>query len=234
MQAAKKLKRATSHLVASVIAAALLLASGAADAGPKRCAAARGSKASVADRACKRGDDDGAKPTEEKGVSRVRSGAHIEVVARDLRLTEVARERLERIAARYHKATRRRLVITGGTRTPHRQAELMFQKLAHGEDIVALYENKQAATEVKNAHKEGVAKGLPRKGLIKVIREAIEAQITRGVYVSKHLKSGAADVRSRDMTPTREEAFRAAVSEEPGVVLLDERKSAEPHLHLSL
>lgn len=237
MERTSPTKKLLNQAVAWAIAAGLLLASGAASAGPKRCSAARGNKANVTDRACKRGDGGDAesnKPAEEKGVRRVRSGPHIEVVARDLRLTDIARERLERIAARYHKATGRRLVVTGGTRTPQRQAELMLEKLAHREDIVALYENKQAATEVKNAYTDGKARGLRKKGLIRAIAEVIEGQIARGVYVSKHLKSGAADVRSRDMTPPREEAFRAAVKEEPGVVLLDERQSAEPHLHLSL
>ena len=58
--------------------------------------------------------------------------------------------------------------------------------------------------------------------------------MARGVYVSKHLSAGAADVRSRGMTPAQEKALRAAVAAEPGVQLLDERGSAEPHFHLDL
>jgi hypothetical protein len=168
------------------------------------------------------------------GLRKVQAGPHIEIHARDMRLDDVARERLGRIADRYFKATHRKLVLTGGTRTPGRQAELMFEKLAHGEDIVALYENKAAATEVHDVYQEAVGKGLKKKALIKVIRERIESLISRSSYVSKHLKSGAADVRSRDMKPSQAEALRAAVKEEPGVTLLDERSSAEPHFHLSL
>ncbi len=167
-------------------------------------------------------------------LRKVPAGPHIEIHARDMRLDDVARERLGRIATRYFKATRRKLVLTGGTRTPGRQAELMFDKLAHGEDIVALYENKPAATEVRDAYREAVGKGLKKAALIKAIRERIESLIARGSYVSKHLKSGAADVRSRDMSPRQAEALRAAVKEEAGVTLLDERASAEPHFHLSL
>ncbi|MEO5860661.1 MAG: hypothetical protein ABIR33_17145 [Pyrinomonadaceae bacterium] len=165
---------------------------------------------------------------------KVKASRHIEVHARDMRLDDTARERLERIAARYFKATRRKLVLTGGTRTPGRQAELMFEKLAHGEDIVALYENKAAATEVRDVYQDALDKGLKKKALIKAIRERIESLISRGSYVSKHLKSGAADVRSRDMKPRQAEALRAAVKEEAGVTLLDERSGAEPHFHLSL
>ena len=50
------------------------------------------------------------------GLRKVQAGPHIEIHARDMRLDDVARERLARIAARYFKATHRKLVLTGGTR----------------------------------------------------------------------------------------------------------------------
>lgn len=167
-------------------------------------------------------------------LQRVKGNMHIEVLARDLRLTASDTERLKRIGARYFKATRKRLIVTGGTRTPKRQAQLMYNKLDHGDDIVALYENKAAATEIRNAYRDGTAKKLSRKRLIRTLAETIQAQISRGVYVSKHLKSGAVDVRSWGLSAKQEEALREAVKQESGVSLLDERNSAEPHFHLSL
>jgi hypothetical protein len=167
-------------------------------------------------------------------VKKIHSGPHLEVVARDLRLDDTSRERLERIAQRYFEATRRRLVVTGGTRTPERQAELMLEKLVHGEDIVALYENKAAVTEIRNLYRESSGVRQPKKQLIHALRDVITAQMDRGVYVSRHLKAGAADVRSRDLKAPQEAAFRRAVADEPGVILIDERASAEPHLHLGL
>lgn len=167
-------------------------------------------------------------------VRKIRSGPHLEVVARDLRLDDTASERLERIAQRYFAATRRRLVVTGGTRTPERQAELMLEKLAHGDDLVALYENKAAVTEIRNLYRESAGTRQPKKQLVRAVRDAILAQMDKGIYVSRHLKAGAADVRSRDFKAAQEAAFRAAVADEPGVVLVDERASAEPHLHLGL
>ncbi len=167
-------------------------------------------------------------------VRKVRSGPHLEVVARDLRLDDTASERLERIAQRYFAATRRRLVVTGGTRTPERQAELMLEKLAHGDDLVALYENKAAVTEIRNIYRDSAGTRQPKKQIVRAVRDAIVAQMDKGIYVSRHLKAGAADVRSRDFKAAQEAAFRAAVADEPGVVLVDERASAEPHLHLGL
>jgi hypothetical protein len=163
----------------------------------------------------------------------VRTGDDLDVQTGNLRLTEAARGRLERIAARFHKVTKRRLVITGGSRTPTRQAELMHEKLDHGDNLLALYE-KGLATEIQAAYREGVKRHFTKPKQIVAIREVIVAQIKRGLYVSRHLQAGAADVRSINMTPARVQAFRAAVAAEPGVTLLDERDAAEQHFHLSL
>lgn len=163
----------------------------------------------------------------------VRTGPDLDVQTGNLRLTDAARGRLERIAARFHKVTKRRLVITGGSRTPTRQAELMHEKLEHGDDIFTLYE-KALATEIRNAYREAVKRHFSKKRQIAAIRDVILAQIKRGLYVSRHLQAGAADVRSINMTPARVQAFRAAVAAEPGVILLDERDAAEQHFHLSL
>lgn len=170
----------------------------------------------------------------DEDIRAMRSNRHIEVVAKDLRLSKAARERLARIAERYAKATGKKLVVTGGTRTPARQAKLMIDKLRHGEDIVALYENKVAARAIRDAYLEGKDKKLSDKALVRTVRKVIEAQMARGVFISQHLQSGAADVRSRDMAPADVIAFKAAVKAEPGVLLVDERETAAPHFHLGL
>lgn len=167
-------------------------------------------------------------------LRKVRGNMYMEVLARDLRLTETNEKRLKRIAARYYKATKKRLVVTGGKRPPARQAQLMYAKLAHGEDLLALYEHKGAATEVRSAYREAVARGLKRKATIRAIREMIESQIARGIYISKHLRSNAVDVRSWNMEGKLEKALREAVKQEPGVTIMDEREGAEPHFHLNL
>ncbi len=163
----------------------------------------------------------------------LRTGPDLDVQTANLRLSDAARGRLERIAARYRKVTKRRLVITGGFRTPTRQAELMFEKLEHGDNLFALYE-KASATEIQSAYRDGVKRHFTRPRHIAAIRAVLLAQIKRGIYISRHLQAGAADVRSINMTPARVQAFRAAVAAEPGVILLDERDAAESHFHLSL
>ena len=178
-----------------------------------------------------RGESKGA--TFGQTVRLIRTGPDIDVQTANLRLSDAARARLERIAARYRKVTKRRLVITGGYRTPTRQAELMLEKLEHGDNLLALYE-KASATEVQAAYRDGVKRHFTKPRHVAAIRDVILAQIKRGVYISRHLQAGAADVRSINMTPARVQAFRAAVAAEPGVILLDERDAAESHFHLSL
>jgi hypothetical protein len=167
-------------------------------------------------------------------LQRVAGNMYMEVKARDLRLSPSNTQRLKRIAARYFKATRKRLVVTGGTRSPLRQAQLVYDKLKHGDDIVALYEHRAAAIELRAAYRDALARGLKRKATIRAIREAIDAQIARGIYISRHLRSGAVDVRSWNMEGALEKALREAVKQEPGASLMDERDGAEPHFHLNL
>lgn len=217
-------------------------ASAAADstAAPSACASAAAPVARpTANPSARQGRTDRAHPAAEAPSSghalrHVRRGARIEVRARDLRLDGEAMDRLERIAARYYERTRRRLVVTGGTRQPQLQARLMYDKLAHGDDLLKLYENQAAALEIRAVYRSGVAHRVPKSVLVKSIRKTIVTQMAHGVYVSKHLSAGAADVRSRGMSASQEQAMRAAVAAEPGVQLLDERSGAEPHFHLDL
>ena len=159
---------------------------------------------------------------------------HIEIRARDMRLRESSIGRLERVAARYHAATRARLVVTGGYRSPRRQAELMASKLADGEDIAALYAEKGAAAEIRDAYLAGALRKQPRAQLVEIVLGVIDAQIARGVFVSLHLQGRAADVRSRGMTAAQIDALKSAIEAEPGTVMVDERDGESPHFHLKL
>lgn len=171
---------------------------------------------------------------DDEALHKVKSSAHFEVVAHDLRLSDARAARLEHIAARYFEATHRKITITGGTRSASTQAKLMIEKLEHGDDLRALYPDHAALGEIVAAYKEKKTHKASKTAIERAVREAIEAQMKKGVMISRHLKSGAADVRSFGMSPTQVAAFKAAVAKEPGVILLDERTQAEPHFHLSL
>ncbi len=163
-----------------------------------------------------------------------RHGRDIDVRARDMRLRESSMDRLEHIAERYRKATGARLVVTGGVRTPRRQARLMVEKLAAGEDIISLYADDASATEIRDVYVAGVVRKDKKPALERAVLQVIDAQIARGTFISRHLQARAADVRSRGMTPAQEAALRDAVAAEPGASLVDERDGDTPHFHLNL
>jgi hypothetical protein len=60
----------------------------------------------------------------------------------------------------------------------------------------------------------------------------IRAQMKRGVYISAHLKAGAADIRSTSMTPSDKRAFVEAARDVGGFDIMLE--STPPHFHLQL
>jgi hypothetical protein len=188
---------------------------------------------------------DSAQPTEDEKaekekaekdevVAEVKSNSSLQVIAKDLKLNEVRAQRLRRIADRYFRETRVRLVITGGSRTSEKQAQLMYAKFKRGDDVDSLYENQAALREIKSAFLLGRKARKPASQVVKMMVTVIDAQVARGEFISKHLQFAAADVRSRGMKSTHLVAFRAAVAAESGVTLVDERDAAEPHLHLSL
>ena len=110
----------------------------------------------------------------------------------------------------------------------------MLEKLRHGDNLLALYEHQAAAAEIVAAYREGTARSQSHKQVLTAMRDTIVRQLAQGVFVSKHLRIGAVDVRSRGLNPSQEQALRAAVAAEQGVRLVDERKSAEPHFHLTI
>lgn len=174
------------------------------------------------------------KPTDQE-VRGQGSNKHLHVVARSLKLTKSSRTRLLAIAARYHAATGKKLVITGGDRDAKTQAKLMFKKLEKDEDLLALYVRDDLVKEILAAY-EG-AKGKKQhseRSVIRAMAKVIQSQIDEGEFVSRHLEFAAADVRSRDLRDADVEALRAAVRAEPGAQLVDERDSNAPHLHLNL
>lgn len=218
----------TARWLATGLALAALVSTSPAPAAGKRATKAARAAATTTDATADASVEPAAR------LRRVRGGMHLEVKARDLRLRGADEEKLRRIAGRYFKATRKRLVVTGGTRTPERQAELMIEKLRHHDDLLALYEHKAAATEIANTYRDASSRSRSRKQVARAVSDVIKAQMARKIYVSKHLQSGAVDVRSWGMTAPQEKALKDAFKEEPGVSMLDERKGPEPHFHLNL
>ncbi|MEZ4375221.1 MAG: hypothetical protein R3B07_30700 [Polyangiaceae bacterium] len=178
--------------------------------------------------------DDSDEDEKEDPIVSLKDSREFRVVARSLRLKESSATRLREVANLYRKATRQKLVVTGGDRTAQRQAELMFKKLKSGEDVIKLYARTDLAKAIVEVYKDARAEGVTRKGTIIRMRKLIQQQMDEGQFISRHLNFTAADVRSRGLTADRIKALREAVKAVDGVSLIDERDGAAPCFHLSL
>jgi len=130
------------------------------------------------------------------------------------------------MADAYNETTDKKLVVTDGSRTAQGQASRMHYKITNGEGV-RLYANRAAANEVLDAYSNAVAANLERNEVISSMADVIADQMARGVYISGHLRDGAVDFRSRDMTGGDHHAFRAAAG--ASKVL---REGVPPHYHV--
>ncbi|MFO0553781.1 MAG: hypothetical protein U0271_35685 [Polyangiaceae bacterium] len=141
-------------------------------------------------------------------------------------------EKLNAIAHEFSKKTGKTFVVTSGTRAAAEQAGLIYEKLEAGEDLLKLYKDKTAAGELIRAYESGRRGKKSKSEIVSDIAATIRAQMKRGVFISAHLKAGAADVRSSSMSATEKRAFMESVVGAGGVSLLME--ATPPHFHLQL
>ncbi|MDM4018213.1 hypothetical protein [Roseiconus lacunae] len=143
-------------------------------------------------------------------------------------LTKEVRAKVKKIADEYHKQTGKNITVASGTRTPASQAKAMYEKLEDGDDL-KIYKDQISAQAIKKAYDEGKEKNLKRVAIEKEMTRVISEQIKAGKYISKHLRAGAVDIRSRDMSASEKKAFRTAAKQTVKSVLLE---TTPPHWHL--
>jgi len=136
--------------------------------------------------------------------------------------------KVKKIADKYHTLSKKKIVVTSGTRTAASQASAMYGKLAGG-DALTVYRNQTAIKEIKKPYDDGVKAKKSKADIISDMEKVIEAQIKKSTYISKHLKKGAIDVRSRDMSLTEKENFKKAAKGVATTVILE---TTPPHFHL--
>lgn len=158
-------------------------------------------------------------------------GATTYEILPDVNLPSKVEDRIKQVAAKYHKATGKTLTVTSGTRDATSQADAIYDKLAAGDDVVKLYKNKDAVIELKGIYDRGRSAKDGKDTIVARMAKAIRAQVKRGVFISAHLRSGAADIRNADMSASEKEAFVAAASKS-GLRVLSE--TTPPHFHVQL
>jgi hypothetical protein len=150
----------------------------------------------------------------------------------DVTLSDPVAAKVAQIDGAYARRTGKHLTVTSGTRDAARQAKAMYKVLELGGDIVRLYRNKEAAREIKEAYDAARSAGKPADNVVGAMYRVIRDQIARGLYISAHLRAGAVDIRSRDMSAADKKAFAAAAAEAGRVRLLEE--TTPPHYHLQV
>jgi hypothetical protein len=134
------------------------------------------------------------------------------------------------IADAFFNLTKKKIVITDGTRTPAEQAVQVFNKIVAHE--LTIYTNHKAANEIKAAFDLARSQGKSKSDTIKAMTAVIESQVERGVFISRHLTGKAFDVRNKDMTAKQQAVFKQVAQTIGGVTVLPEGKP--PHFHVQL
>jgi hypothetical protein len=138
------------------------------------------------------------------------------------------KHKVKKIADKYYLSTGKDIVITSGTRTSLSQAEALYGKLEGG-DKLTVYKDQSAAKEVKKVYEDAILAKKSRNQIIEDIKTVIDKQIRGHKYLSQHLKQGAVDIRSRDMTITEKNDLKKAATGVAAVVILE---TIPPHFHL--
>lgn len=145
-----------------------------------------------------------------------------------VRLSPEVRAKLVAIADRYHEATRRTLLVTSGTRSPREQAAAMYGKLRAG-DRLWVYRDQRSVKPIRAAYDRGRRRRWKRARIVAAMTEIIADQVARGVYISRHLRAHAFDVRCYNMSRRQKRAFRAAAKAVGHVRIIEEKRP--PHFH---
>ena len=137
-------------------------------------------------------------------------------------------KKVKKIADKYYELTGKGIVVTSGTRSSSSQASAMYGKLSGG-DKLTVYKDQKSAKEILNTYDAGVKAGKSKAEIIADIRDDLDNQIKKEKYISKHLKRGAVDVRSRDMSESDKTNFKKAAAGIAFTVILE---ATPPHFHL--
>lgn len=148
-----------------------------------------------------------------------------------IEITAELRPHIEAVARIYFEKTRRPLEITSGYRSPRRQAEAMYVKLAVGGSL-ALYKRQDLTRPLLDAYRQGRKKRWKKDRIVAAMAEVLQSQVERGQYLSRHMRGLAFDVRSTGMSSRQRQALLAAVREVGQMRIIHERRP--PHYHIEV
>jgi len=149
---------------------------------------------------------------------------------KDVTLPIDIKAKVKKIADKYHSFTKKDIVVTSGIRTSQSQADAMYGKLSGG-DKLTVYGQQTAAQKIRKIYDAAVKAKKTKDQIIADIKSEIDDQIKKQIYISKHLRKGAIDVRSRDMSNTEKDKLKLAAK---GIAIKVILETTPPHFHLQL
>jgi hypothetical protein len=84
--------------------------------------------------------------------------------------------------------------VTSGRRDPTRQAAAMYDN--YFDRTPPHYLNTSAENEVRQAYTRGLGQGMSRAQVIASMANVLSRQVSRGIYLSPHMRSNAVDIRT--------------------------------------
>lgn len=171
-------------------------------------------------------------PRLEKNTKRADGSPHRFAQLSDVVLSGPVADKVDEIDDAYFRRTGKHLTVTSGTRDSVQQARAMYKMMRLGGDPLRLYRNKEAAREIKRAYEQGRSAKKSADDIVTEVHSVIQKQVARGVYISAHLRAGAVDVRSRDLSSAEKKHFTVSIAGMKDVQMLEE--FTPPHFHLQI
>ncbi len=144
-----------------------------------------------------------------------------------VKIPDAIRGKIDAVAADYHAATGKTLIVTDGMRTPIDQAERIYYKFSHGD--FGTYRGAQGA-ELARLYRSGIASGKSKNQILAGMEGVIDRHLKIGQPISKHLLGREVDFRISEMNTTDREALIKAIRENNGI---PKPEGVPPHIHAS-
>lgn len=134
-------------------------------------------------------------------------------------------EPLEKAGRYFLERTGKKFEVTSGTRDARGQAQAMYDNFRAGKDG-SIYRNQKALQEIRDAYRAGRSKDIGKDEVVAAMAAVIQGQMDHGVFISRHLRSGGADIRVNDLSP-EEKAIIIEAGRRAGAEVLNE----DNHIH---
>jgi len=165
-------------------------------------------------------------------VDQLRKDKNYELKNNTVILTPNMIPAIEGIADYFYSKTKKKIVITDGVRTPLAHAKALYTKLQKGDDLFKLYSwriHKELKAVVK-AYNDNLSKG--RDTTLSEMAKEIKAAADKGVYLTKHLRANAFDIRDKDLSPAQKKILKEAIAKNSNLKLIIEK--VPPHHHVQM